>query len=223
MEDRLDDSRKNCKNWKASGSAGSADASEAAAKATSAGHGPTGTWVKVALREMLNAVGALNDAMGGLIAAFGPEFSQRDTPPFTTPTEAACRGRGPDATPSGDEPCGGDEGSGTGYEGVRRITVRDAARQILEKSAFEIPRDAIEFRKFGGEYGGDVGIEFRVVHYSDGPGVIRRSSESFVVCAEGGVYDVDGMAAQFDRNIEALSIVRFHRKSRHGHGSWDSL
>jgi len=109
------------------------------------------------------------------------------------------------------------------YEAVRSVAVREAASAILEKSAFEIPRDAIEFRKFGPVEGGDTGIEFRVVHYSDGTGVVRRSSESFVVCAEGGVYDVDDLVAQFDRNIEALSIVRFHRKSRQGHGAWDSL
>ena len=170
--------------------------------------------VAEAVKELSESLIATNEAMGSLLymLSYGkwkmPEAGVRHG------EEARPRPLGTDDIPHKPEVGQSVSVGPDDYEAVKHITVKDAVRQILDKSVFQIPEDSISFRKGDGQC-----IEFRLTWYDSSPGVISRSTEEFSVCADNGL---DGMVKEFDEHVAGLSVMHFHLKSGE-RGLWESI
>ena len=167
-----------------------------------------------AVKELSESLIATNEAMGRLLYMLGYmkwKMPEADTRPGEG---ASPRPLGTDDIPHKPEVAQSVSVGPDDYEAVKHVTVKDAVRQILEKSVFQIPEDSISFRKGDGQC-----IEFRLTWYDSSPGVISRSTEEFSVCADNGI---DGMVKEFDEHVAGLSVMHFHLKSGE-RGLWDSL
>ena len=123
--------------------------------------------VAEAVKELSESLIATNEAMGSLLymLSYGkwkmPEAGVRHG------EEARPRPLGTDDIPHKPEVGQSVSVGPDDYEAVKHITVKDAVRQILDKSVFQIPEDSISFRKGDGQC-----IEFRS-HQQVHRGVLR--------------------------------------------------